>query len=341
MRVNAGPGSKRREREAPRGRIQKLVIFTGFSCNNRCRFCIDMHKRDIPDKTTQRIVREMADAKSQGVEYLEMIGGETTIRGDFLPLVRTARKLGFERVVVATNGRMFSYPEFAKRTLDAGVTDLIFSIHGHDARLHEAMTSVPGSFAELLKGVENLRALGFKRINANCTVVKPNMGSLPDIGRLLLRLGIRNAELIFVDPNIGGANSDFGGLVPRISEAAPFMRETLDVGRAGGTRHWTARYVPLCRFAGYLDQISEIREVSVFHTRHWAPDFKNEDVSASRASAGRMKTERCAGCALHGACEGLWKEYLDRYGDAELVPVEGPVEIPDWRKLPGAGNNDR
>ena len=39
-------------------------------------------------------------------------------RGDFLPLVRTAKKLGFRDIVVVTNGRMFSYPEFATATVE-------------------------------------------------------------------------------------------------------------------------------------------------------------------------------------------------------------------------------
>ena len=321
----AGPG---------RPRTEKLVLFTGFSCNSYCHFCIDLNKRDVPDKSTQQIVREMVEAKDKGVTYLEMIGGETTIRADFLPLVRTAKKLGFKDVVVVTNGRMLAYPEFAKRTVDAGVSDLIFSIHGHDARLHDAVTAAPGSFAQLLKGIENVRAEGFTRVFGNCTVVKPNMRNLPDIGRLFLKLGIHHVEFIFVDPNYGGAYSNFTGLVPRISEAAPYMRETLDVGRTAGVRHWTVRYVPLCHFTDYLDQISEIREVSIFRTRHWAPDFKNDDVGASRGQHGRKKTARCEGCSLYDSCEGLWKEYLKRYDDSELTPVKGPVAIPDWRKIP-------
>ena len=190
----------------------------------------------------------MVEAKAKGVTYLEMIGGETTIRRDFLPLVRAARKLGFKDVVVVTNGRMLSYPDFAKSTVEAGVTELVFSIHGHDAKLHDAVTAAPGSFGELMRGIENVRALGFERVFGNCTVVKPNMRHLPDIGRLFLELAIHHVEFIFVDPNYGGAYSNFEGLVPRISEAAPFMRAALDIGRAAGIRGWTARYVPLCHF---------------------------------------------------------------------------------------------
>ena len=303
------------------GRTQKLVLFTGFSCSSHCHFCIDLNKRDLPDKSTRLIVEEMVQAKAAGVEYLEMIGGESTIRGDFIPLIRTAKKLGFKDIVVVTNGRMFADPEFATATAAAGVTDLVFSIHGPDAKLHDEMTYVPGAFDELIRGVANVRAAGLKRIFGNCTVVKQNMKRLPEIAALFLKLGIHHVEFIFVDPTYGGAYTNFHGLVPRISEAAPFMRDALEVGRRGGTRDFVVRYVPLCHFTDYLDQVSEIREVASFLTRHWAPDFKNDDVGAGRVAAGRVKTERCAGCSLYDRCEGIWREYARRYDDSELHPV--------------------
>ena len=303
------------------GRTQKLVLFTGFSCNSHCHFCIDLNKRDLPDKSTRQIVEEMVQAKGEGVEYLEMIGGETTIRRDFIPLVKTAKKLGFKDIVVVTNGRMLAYPEFAKETVAAGVTDLVFSIHGHNAKLHDELTYAEGSFVDLLKGIENVRKEGLERIFGNCTVIRQNMKHLPDIARLFLRQKIHHVEYIFVDPTYGGAYTNFNGLVPRISEAAPFMREALDIGRAGGTNDFVARYVPLCHFPDHLDQISEVREVRTFRTRHWAPDFKNDDVGAGRVVAGRSKPAKCAGCALFDRCEGVWNEYLKRVGNDELHPV--------------------
>lgn len=306
----------------PPGKTQKLVLFTGFSCSSHCHFCIDLNKRDLPDKSTRQIVEEMVSAKAAGVEYLEMIGGETTIRRDFIPLVRTAKKIGFKDIVVVTNGRMFAYPDFAQETVAAGVTDLVFSIHGHNAKLHDEMTYVPGAFDELMRGIDNVRAAGLERIFGNCTVVKQNMAHLPDIARVFLGKKIHHVEFIFVDPTYGGAYTNFHGLVPRISEAAPFMREALRVGREGGTTDFVARYVPLCHFSDDLGQISEIREVATFRTRHWAPDFKNDDVGAGRVAAGRSKTERCAGCSLYDRCEGIWNEYLKRYDDSELSPVK-------------------
>jgi MoaA/NifB/PqqE/SkfB family radical SAM enzyme len=178
-----------------------------------------------------------------------------------------------------------------------------------------------------MKAVENVRNEGLERIFGNCTVIKQNMKHLPDIGRLFLKLGIHHVEFIFVDPTYGGAYTNFNGLVPRISEAAPYIRETLDIGRKGGTRDFVARYVPLCHFPDHLDQISEIREVQTFRTRHWAPDFKNDDVGASRVQAGRAKTDKCVGCSLYDSCEGIWKEYLRRYDDSEFMPVKSTAAL--------------
>lgn len=326
-------------------KTQKLVLFTGFSCNAYCHFCIDLNKRDVPDKSTLQLVKEMVQAKAQGVEYLEIIGGEATMRRDFLPLLNAAGKLGFREIILVTNGMMLSYPDFAKKTVAAGVRDIVFSIHGHDAELHDAMTATPGSFELLLKGLANVRACGLKRTFGNCTVTARNMRRLPDIARKFLELKIHHVEFIFVDPTYGGAYSNFDGLVPWIKEAAPFMREALDVGRAGGTRDFTVRYVPLCYFTDYLGQVSEIREVQLFRTRHWAPDFRNDDVGPSRKAVGRRKTERCDGCTLYGACEGLWSEYLKRRGDAELTPVRERLNIPAIEQGPehyeetGGGRN--
>lgn len=312
-----GPGSA-----SPSAKLRKAVLFTGYSCNNRCGFCVDYEKRHIPDKTTATLIREMARAKAWGADYLELIGGEASLRADFLKLVRSAKKIGFRDIATATNGRLFAYPDFARAALRAGLTSIIFSVHGHTAALHDRLTAAAGSFAQLCDGVRSLRALGFKRLHANATVVRQNYRFLPRLGELFLRLGFCGVELIFVDPTYGGAHRSFSKFVPRISLAAPWMRRCLDIGRAAGTRSWFVRYVPLCHFQGYEDQVSETMERRTFAaTLHWAPDFKNEDVAGSRAAVARAKPGSCGGCRLSGECEGIWREYLRVYGAAELRPV--------------------
>jgi len=311
-----------RTTDREKARRLKIVLFTGYACSNRCLFCIDADKRNLPEKSTRELLACIYAAKRKGAGVLEIIGGEATIRPDFQALVRAAKKVGIDEVVCATNGRAFADMDKAAGAVRAGVDALIFSIHGPSAAAHDALTASPGSFSELMKGLGNLKKLGFRRISGNTTVVKGNMRRLPAIAEMYVRLGIRNVEYIFVDPNYGGARNDFYALVPKISEAAPYMRKALRIGLAAGLDQWKARYVPMCHFKGYEDQISEVNERVLFRTEHWAPDFKNTDAIGSRSVVGRRRTAACAGCARFHVCEGMWVEYLKRYGDGELKPIK-------------------
>lgn len=302
-----------------KAKIKKAVIIAGYECNNNCRFCLNSDKRNFPGKDKRQIMEEIAMLKKKGFAYLEIIGGEATIRPDIIDLISFAKKLKFKYIAMATNGRLFAYKEFSKKMVEAGLTDLIFSIHGHNARLHDYLTGVPGSFKQLLAGVENIKKLGMK-ISTNTTIVKQNFRYLPQIGKLLLKLGSSNAEFIFVDPTHGAVREKFFDFVPKISIASPYIKKCLDLGRKKNI-FWRARYVPLCYFHEYFKQISELHEVKVFHTHHLAPDFVNYDVAKGRMEISRIKTDKCKGCAVFQLCEGIWKEYVKHYGDKELEPI--------------------
>ena len=304
-----------------KNKIKKTVIIIGYACNNRCMFCIDENKRKLYNKTTQEIKNEMIGAKKRGTTYIELIGGETTIRPDALKLVSFAKELDFSTINMATNGRMFSYLEYTKKMIKAGLTDIIFSIHGHNAEIHDNLTKSLGSFKQLLAGLNNFKKLGFDKIGSNTTIVKQNYKYLPQIGKFIFDQGIRNSEFIFVDPSYGAAYDNFQELVPKISKIAPYVRKCLDIGKKNKIPHWHIRYVPLCYFQDHLNQISELQEVNTFKTEHLAPDFENFNVEESRKEVGRERTKRCKGCKLFNKCEGIWKEYIRHYGDEELKPI--------------------
>jgi len=302
-------------------KIKKTVIITGYRCNNFCKFCINANKRSLPDSSTEKILSEISQAYFRGSTYLEIIGGEQTMRPDILDIITYARDIGYSQVVMATNGRMFYYGDFARACIEAGLTEIVFSIHGHNAKLHDALTRVPGSFNELLRGLVNVKKIGKCRVASNTTIVKDNFKSLAEVGRLIYKLGIRNAEFIFVDPTQGGAYNDFDSLVPKISVAALYIKKCLDIG-VNKTDHWHIRYVPLCYFKEYENQVSEIFERHYFHSEHLAPDFKNFDAIGSRAQIGRIRPRKCKQCKKYDICEGIWSEYYKHYGDRELKPIK-------------------
>ncbi|MBI2361792.1 MAG: radical SAM protein, partial [Elusimicrobia bacterium] len=107
--------------------MKKFVAFTGYACNNRCGFCVHLGRRALPARATREIVAAMARARREGCDALELVGGEVTIRPDFLTLLGAARALGYPRVALASNGRMFSRPGFARAAVAAGLTDAMLS----------------------------------------------------------------------------------------------------------------------------------------------------------------------------------------------------------------------
>ncbi len=311
-------------------KIKKTVIFTGYECNNNCVFCMEQDVRHTQGKSTQELKRMMTEARTRGSIYLEMIGGEITIRKDFLELIRFAKKAGFETVMIATNGRMFAYKEYAHKTVGAGLNSIVFSVHGHNAKTHDNLTQAKGSFNQLHEGLKNIKEAVKERgvkchIGSNTTVVKKNYKYLPLLGEHIKDLGIKNSEFIFVDCSEGGAYNNFEELVPKISIAAPYIKKCLDIIDTEKVPYsnWDIRYVPLCHFLDHLNQISEVKEVKVFQTEQLGRDKKRTgyDYQEKRQNMSRIKPEKCKECVLYEYCEGLWREYYKNYGDKELNPV--------------------
>lgn len=302
--------------------IQKSVIFTGYACNVKCSFCIDLNKRQV-NATSKEIFTNILRAKQNGTNYLEIIWWEITIRRDFFTMLAFAKKVWFQTIMFVTNGLKFADPDFCKRVIDMNIVDhIVFSIHGHTAEIHDELVASKGAFDKLFRWIDNLKTLGFDRIGINNTIVKQNFQYLPEFVELLHSKKLDNIEAIFADPNAWGVNNEFEKLMPYISEVSPYARTAIANANAYGMT-FRVRYVPLCHFQDFVetDNISEIMEVNTFKTAHLAPDFENMDVSDGRRITGRIKPDKCKGCKLYDKCEWIWTTYYERRGDAELHPV--------------------
>jgi MoaA/NifB/PqqE/SkfB family radical SAM enzyme len=300
---------------------RKLVIITGYSCNNNCRFCYDSNKRlnNIRDKDTKEIISYLIEGRKNDCSYIDFIGGEPTIRKDIFELIRKAKELGYKRIAITTNGRMISYKDFLKKLVNAGLNSIIFSIHGHNAELHDSQTRVNESFHQLIKGIENAKKEKLN-IGSNTTITKLNYNYLPEIGEFLIKIGLKNSEFIFVDPT-GEALNNFADIVPRIKEVSPYIKKLLDLGIENKIPHWHIRYLPFCYLEGYENYISE--NVSPFSKEiHLGPDFVNYNVASSRKLISRIKSPSCKECKYNSSCEGIWKTYAEKYGLDELKPIK-------------------
>ncbi|MBI5501610.1 MAG: radical SAM protein [Deltaproteobacteria bacterium] len=292
--------------------MERVDVKVSFSCNNRCRFCVQGDKRErFKDRSTAEAKKLLREARRRA-DAIVFTGGEPSVRPDFLELVAEARKLGYRLIQLQTNGQMLAYRAFARGCREAGVTEVSPALHGHVPALHDFLTGRPGSFGFTLRGIENARAEGLPVVT-NTVVTKPNRRHLAAIARLLADRGVSQMQFAFVHP-VGTAALNFASIVPRMELMRDELFRAFDVAGAAGIRSMSEA-VPLCILRGREAYAAEwiIPDAAVFDAEGTIDDYR-----AFRLGEGKAKGPPCRRCLLDPVCEGPWREYPERFGWSEF-----------------------
>ncbi len=296
-------------------RGRRLDLKVGYTCNNRCRFCVQGDKRDrLPDRTTAELIAAL-EAGRATCDGVVLTGGEVTIRPDALDLVRAARALGYRTVQLQTNGRMLASERFADAVAAAGVTEVSPAIHGPAAEVHDGLTRAPRSFLQAVRGVRHVRERGLDVI-VNSVVVRANHRLLPAMARLFVALGVKQFQFAFVHA-LGEAEARFDEVVPLLSEVQPYVRRAVAIGRLAGVPVFTEG-VPLCFLRGIEDAAAE---AAIPATRIDEGARLVADWTARRRDEAKTHGPPCAACSAADRCEGPWREYPARFGWGEFRPL--------------------
>jgi MoaA/NifB/PqqE/SkfB family radical SAM enzyme len=296
--------------------MERADIKIGFGCNNHCKFCVQGDKRDFCFfKEKSDVEENMQESYKDGKRGVVFTGGEPTLHPHILDFVKFAKKTGFEIVQIQSNGRMFAYMDFCKNIIDAGATEFSPALHGHNAKIHDLLTDAKGSFDQTVQGISNLKKLG-QHVLTNTVVTSKNYKHLPKIAQLLVDLGVDQFQFAFI--HLGGTaykNRDW--IIPKKSDAMPYIKKGLDIGIKANRRVMTEA-VPYCFMLGYEDYIAEkIIPDSVVYDA----GFTVEDYASYRKNSGKVRGPLCSKCKYFNVCEGPWKEYPEIYGWKEFKPV--------------------
>lgn len=294
---------------------RRVDVKVGFSCNNRCLFCVQGRKRyEIGDFTTREVKEKLKESR-RFADSIVFTGGESTIRKDFLELVAYAKELGFKIIQIQTNGRMFAYKRFCEEAIKAGANEFSPALHGHTPQLHDYLTRSRGSFEQTTTAIKNLKSLG-QYVLTNSVITKSNYRHLKELAELLVNLGVDQFQFAFVHP-VGTAMEYFDRIVPRMKMIEPYVKRGLDVGIKSGKIVMTEA-IPYCIMTGYEEYIAEriIPQTTIFDA-----DFVIENYTEFRLKEGKLKGPDCPKCKYFEVCEGPWREYPERYGFSEFIPV--------------------
>ena len=156
----------------------KVNINLGYGCNLKCPFCY-YYDSIVSGENLNTISTEMAklqlrQARRLGIKEIEFTGGEVTLRKDLAELIRYCKQeLGFDLVSIITNGTVIAKKAMAQELADAGLDDILFSLHGHDAATHDRLTATPRSFERIIAAMENANDLGL-RVRTNSVICRSN-----------------------------------------------------------------------------------------------------------------------------------------------------------------------
>lgn len=187
------------QRELAAQTKRKWVRLTRM-CNNRCLFCLDKDAQDGSYLSLAEVKKVLQAGRKEKAEKVVLSGGEPTLHPEFTNIVKSAKKLGYTKIQVITNGRMFVYKKFLDQAVDAGISEVTFSMHGHNQRLHDKQTGVRGSFFQALRGLLAVLQRGELVVNVDIVMNKINLGYLEDIIKFYINLGVFEFDLLQVMP---------------------------------------------------------------------------------------------------------------------------------------------
>jgi mycofactocin biosynthetic radical S-adenosylmethionine protein MftC len=147
-----------------------------YACNLACVHCLSSSgRRDPAELTTAECKALIDEFERMQIFYVNIGGGEPTVRTDFWELVEyaTAHHVG---VKFSTNGSRIS-EAVAERLAGSDYVDVQISLDGATAEVNDAVRGV-GSYATAVRAMERLAAAGFEGFKISVVVTRHNVDQL-------------------------------------------------------------------------------------------------------------------------------------------------------------------
>lgn len=189
--------------------LKQLFIEMTLNCNEHCRHCGsrcgDLRMQD--QLTDEEILTFLADLKTKAdiLPFLNITGGEPTLRPNFIELMHKINKLGYSWGMT-TNGTLIQNEETVRQLKDAGMKSVSISIDGLEETHNWFRQSING-YEKAIKAVKLLSEGKFYNLMVTTVVHKRNINELDELLEVMKGLNINTWRIINVDP-IGRAKDN-------------------------------------------------------------------------------------------------------------------------------------
>jgi len=338
-------------------RTRRVKVVTGLKCNIKCVFCYYRNNLDAPNKTAPRILNDISYAFRRGVREIDFSGGEPTVHPDLPFLIGMAKEVGVQRVCIISNGWRLAEKSYVRSLRDAGLDEILFSLHGPNSEIHDRITDTPGSFRRMIDAFGHAAEEGVT-VRTNTVVNRLNYDRLHEISGLVSRFNPAQVNFITINDWCFAKNI-IGNLMVSYSEMAAHLREACDFLEPL-VPAVNMRYIPFCFMQGYERFVCNHRQVP-FDRYEWVPRVRarieeatgfprylailgygmtlggawrrlfsqplavtlDDCVTEGIRRRFYAKGPQCSDCRYRELCDGVEKTYAREYGYVELASVEG------------------
>jgi mycofactocin radical SAM maturase len=175
-----------------------------YACNLQCVHCLSSSgRRDPRELTTEECEAVIDELQRMQVFYINIGGGEPTIRKDFWHLVQYAVDHGVG-VKFSTNGSGID-ALVAAQLAESDYVDVQISIDGADAETNDHVRG-EGSFATAVQAMKHLQAAGFEGFKISVVMTRHNIPQVDEFKAMADRYGAQ-LRLTRFRPSGRGADS--------------------------------------------------------------------------------------------------------------------------------------
>jgi len=338
-------------------KTERVKIVTGLSCNIQCIFCYYRDNLKTSNRKIKEIQKDLLFARKNRISQVDFSGGEPTMHPELGKMITFAKNIGIETVCIISNGIRLSNKNYLKQLQGAGLDEVLFSVHGSNSEIHDAITQCPGSHKKISKALENTVDIGLT-VRTNTVVNKINFKDLPDTAEFIKAFSPLQVNFItindwcFAKELVGNLMLSYSDMSYRLKKACDLLENEIP--------HINVRYIPFCFMKGYerfvcnhmqvpydmFEWVPRIRsrlEMQNTLIKHMAilaygfivggmykelfrttwPDFLDRCVTQALHKRFYEKHKDCKHCRFNYICDGVENTYARNFGLEELKPDYG------------------
>lgn len=336
---------------------RRFVLQIGFSCNAKCRFCYykeSLKKGTVRDYTTNEVKTKLREGRRLGKNMVDISGGEPTIRRDIFEIISYAKKIGYKKICLLTNGIRMADKSFSDKLVKAGMNEVLFSVHSPIEKDHDYLIGVVGSYQKIISALKYLSKRRGASIRINSTISGFNYNTVDRLFELVKPYNPDAVNILVLNPSNetlqgsseGFAIKDYNKVSSKISDAISRYEKYFKV--------INVRWIPFCLLKGHEDKIRTMWQ-KIYEDEEWDPYMNikynkgmpaviasffagcliypfrknrygtknfytlfNEILSVFRELYFYKHLNECKICSLRKICPGMPRDYIKHFGERKI-----------------------